>query len=141
MISDNEKALVPESEIQLDFVRSSGPGGQNVNKVSTAVHLRFDVEHSPSLPDLVRRRLIRLAGKRVDSEGVLHIQASSYRTQIMNRQDAMKRLNELIEKAKVVPKKRIKTNPSAASKEKILEVKRHVSQIKSLRKTVRDLED
>lgn len=132
---------IPDHEIKMDFVRASGPGGQHVNKVSTAVHLRFDVINSPTLPERVRQRLIRLAGKRMDSQGFLHINASSHRTQHMNREDAKARLNELIQKARIRPKKRIKTKPTAASKRRILDSKNRKGLIKSLRGRVRDRGD
>lgn len=132
---------IPEQEIQMEFVRSQGPGGQNVNKVSTAVHLRFDVENSPSLSEHVKKRLIRIAGSRVDTKGILHIQAFSYRTQHLNREDALNRLNDLVKQACIVPKKRIKTSPTLASKERTLEAKRMTSRIKSMRKPVKDHDD
>ncbi len=134
-------ALIPEQEIHMEFVRSQGPGGQNVNKVSTAVHLRFDVENSPSLTEHVKKRLIRIAGHRVDSKGILHIQAFSFRTQHLNREDALNRLNDLVKQASVVPKKRIRTAPTLASKERTLEAKRIASRIKTLRKPVKDHDD
>lgn len=120
----------------MDFVRASGPGGQHVNKVSTAVHLRFDVINSPSLTEWVRQRLIRLAGKRIDSQGLLHIHASEHRSQFMNREDAKNRLHDLIQKANTRPKKRIKTKPSAASKQRILDSKKRKGNIKALRGSV-----
>jgi ribosome-associated protein len=127
---------IREAELTLDFIRSSGPGGQNVNKVATAVQLRFDVFRSTSLPEAVRRRLLRMAGKRVSKEGVLLIDARRFRTQERNRQDAVDRLVEWIRKAAVKPKKRIKTRPTLRSRERRLEGKRRRSETKRLRQTV-----
>lgn len=124
---------LPDSELILDFVRSSGPGGQNVNKVATAVQLRFDVRASPSLPEAVKARLVRLAGKRMTSEGALVIEAKRYRTQEQNRADAELRLAALIRKALVPPKRRRPTRPSAAAKAKRLEEKRQRGEIKRAR--------
>ena len=127
---------IDEREVQQEFIRSSGPGGQNVNKVATAVKLRFDVMNSRSLPDDVRRRLIRLAGRRMTENGVLIIDARRFRTQERNRQDSMRRLVELIRKAAEKPKPRRRTKPTLASKRKRLETKRHRSVIKRMRRNV-----
>jgi len=127
---------IDEREVQQEFIRSSGPGGQNVNKVATAVKLRFDVMNSRSLPDDVRRRLIRLAGRRMTEDGVLIIDARRFRTQERNRQDSMRRLVELIRKAAEKPKPRRRTKPTLASKRKRLETKRHRSVIKRMRRNV-----
>jgi ribosome-associated protein len=134
MIRITPDISIREAELTLDFVRSSGPGGQNVNKVATAVQLRFDVFWSPSLPEDVRRRLVRMAGKRVSKEGVLRIDARRFRTQERNRQDAVDRLVEWIRRAAVKPKKRIKTRPTLGSRERRLEGKRRRSETKRLRK-------
>jgi len=136
MIQITPTINIDERELQLEFVRASGPGGQKVNKVATAVQLRFDVINSPSLPDDVRERLIRLAGKRMTEDGVLVIEARRYRTQDRNRKDAIDRLISLIEKAAVQPKPRRKTKPTLASKERRLENKRRRSKIKRRRRYI-----
>jgi ribosome-associated protein len=132
MIEITPSLSINESELSFDYIRASGPGGQNVNKVATAVQLRFDVNAS-SLPEDVKGRLRRLAGKRVTSEGVLVIEAKQYRTQEQNREDAVFRLVELIRKAGVRPKARKKTKPTAASQEKRLQSKKQRSKIKQVR--------
>jgi ribosome-associated protein len=136
MIRITQDISVREEELELDFVRSSGPGGQNVNKVATAVQLRFDVRRSNALREEVRQRLIRIAGKRVNKEGVLLIDARRFRTQERNRQDAVERLIQWIRRAAERPKKRIKTKPTAGSRERRLEGKRQRSETKRLRRPV-----
>jgi ribosome-associated protein len=141
MIRITPTIAIEEKEIQEDFIRASGPGGQNVNKVSTAVQLRFDVKESPSLPADVKERLIRLGGKRVSLEGVLIIDARRFRTQEKNREDALERLTQLIIKATQKPKPRKKTRPTLGSKKKRLDEKRQRSDIKRLRKPVPSSDD
>src|SRR5215216_5719923 len=133
MIPVTETLAIDESEITESFIRGSGPGGQNVNKVASAVQLRFDVRRSPSLPESVKARLERLAGSRLTQEGVLVITAQRHRTQERNRQDALARLVDLIRRAAVPPTPRRKTRPTAASRARRLETKKRRSGIKRLR--------
>lgn len=133
MIRVTEKIEIDEREIAETFVRASGPGGQNVNKLATAVQLRFDVRQSPSLPQDVRARLERLAGARLTRDGVLVITAQRHRTQARNRQDALERLIALIRQASVAPKKRRATRPTKGSRERRIESKKRRAGVKRLR--------
>jgi len=120
-------------ELVESFIRSSGPGGQNVNKVSSAVQLRFDVRNSPSLPEAMKGRVMRLAGSRVTKDGVVVITAARFRTQPQNREDAVARLVELLREAAIVPKRRRPTRPTLASKQRRLAGKSRRSDVKQMR--------
>ena len=133
MIRITPSIAIDEREIEEEFIRSSGPGGQHVNKVATAVKLRFDVVHSPSLSEEVRGRLIRLAGRRITEDGVIVLDARRFRSQERNRQDARDRLAALIRKAAERPQTRRKTHPSGSSREHRLENKRRRAAIKRTR--------
>ena len=133
MIHINNHIAIDDNEIAESFIRASGPGGQNVNKLATAVQLRFDIRRSPSLSDEVRARLERLAGRRLTRDGVLVITAQRYRTQERNREDALTRLIELVRAAAVRPTPRRPTRPTLGSKVRRLEGKRRRGGIKALR--------
>jgi ribosome-associated protein len=134
MIRVNAHISIEEREIEENFVRASGPGGQNVNKLSTAVQLRFDVRGSPTLPAEVRDRLERLAGSRLTRDGVLVIIAQRHRTQARNRQDALDRLLELIRTAAIAPRLRRATRPTKASRERRVQSKKHRAGLKRMRR-------
>ena len=134
MIRITRAISIDEGEIDERFIRASGPGGQNVNKVASAVQLRFDVGASGRLPEAVKARLVRLAGRRVTETGVLVIDAREHRTQKQNRDEALRRLLQLIRRAAPPPKRRHKTRPTAASRRKRLETKRRRGETKRLRK-------
>ena len=136
MIIVTPTIALDEGEIEEHFIRASGPGGQNVNKVATAVQLRFDVRRSPSLSDAERGRLIQLAGRRVTGQGVLVIEARRFRTQERNREDALERLLALVRAAAVAPKRRRKTKPTPASKKRRLKAKHKRGETKRLRRSV-----
>jgi len=141
MIRITDTIILNESEIELEFIRSSGPGGQNVNKVSSAVQLRFDTVGSSALTDAVRERLKIIAGRRMTTAGVIIIKANRFRSQEQNRQDAVNRLVSLIQRAIDRPKSRRPTRPSTASRQHRLANKRHRSETKHRRKTIRYSED
>lgn len=133
MIKIDSHITIPAAELDFAFITSQGPGGQNVNKVATAVQLRFDVVHSPSLPEAVRQRLMTLLGKKLTTQGELILKASRYRTQERNKHDAIARLTQYILAAAIPPKKRKKTKPSRAVKQKRLDNKKHHAKKKLLR--------
>ena len=136
MLQITPTIVIDDSEIEERFVRSSGPGGQNVNKVATAVQLRFDAGRSRSIDDEVRGRLKTIAGSRMTADGVVVIDSRAFRTQAQNREAARERLVELLRKAAVRPKRRRKTRPSGASKLQRLDAKRHRANIKERRRNV-----
>jgi ribosome-associated protein len=140
MIRITPSISIGEDELEEHFIRASGPGGQNVNKLASAVQLRFDVRRSPDLPDDVRARLERLAGRRLTREGVLVINAQRHRTQERNREDARERLFDLIRRAAVAPRARRPTKPTAGARERRLESKKRRGTIKGLRRARPPLE-
>ena len=141
MLRITRRIQIPGSELVEHFIRASGPGGQNVNQVASAVELRFDARRSPSLPDAVRFRLERLAGRRATKQGVIVIRAERFRTQQRNRADARARLVRLIRRAAIPPKARIKTRPTRASIERRLQAKARRARIKRTRRERPRLDD
>ena len=138
MLEINSEITIKSSELHFDFVRSSGPGGQNVNKVASAVQLRFDIRNSNSIPEEIKPKLIKLAGKRVTSDGILVLDARTSRSQSQNREEALDRLRSLILRALHIPKPRRKTKPTRASIEKRLRNKKARGSVKRLRGNVKD---
>ena len=136
----NQSLDIDDNELEERFVRSSGPGGQNVNKVSTAVELRFDLAANTSIPPPAKARLVKLAGRRLTDDGVLIIQADRFRTQDMNRSDAKKRLAGLIAEALIAPKPRIKTRPTRSSKERRIKAKTVRGSVKKMRSSKHDFD-
>ena len=141
MLKINENIIIDDWELMENFVRSSGPGGQNVNKVSTAVELRFEALRSPNIPDQVKLRLKKIAGRRWTNEGAIIIQVEDTRYQTRNREIARKRLKDLILKATIVQKKRIATRPTVGSQRRRIKDKKQRGEVKQGRKTIRKESD
>jgi len=137
MLNVRRKIQVPLDEVQFSAVRAQGAGGQNVNKVSSAIHLRFNIRAS-SLPEKIKQRLLQLSDRRISSDGIVVIKAQNFRTQEKNREDALSRLQQLIEQAAEIPKRRIPTKPSRGAKERRLQSKNRRSQVKTMRGKIKE---
>ncbi len=137
MLQISRNIIIPDREIEISAIRSQGAGGQNVNKVATAIHLRFDINAS-SLPDYYKERLLKLNDNRITQDGIIVIKAQEYRSQLKNREDAIARLKQLIKSAVVIKKKRRATKPTKSSQKRRVDSKRKRSQVKNNRKKVSD---